>query len=146
MIRLLAPAALAALPLPAVPAHAQAAPPLTELHIVAVSSAEQAERIAPGQRETTRRHTGPVTIVVRGKGIGRARVVRMNGALAMPPSTTRALCGPAVTAGACKPGAVTTGVETTYHFGALPPGAVVTVQDTSANLPAATLISEITIG
>lgn len=141
MIRTL-PLALAILPAPAI---GQSAQPLTELQIVAVTSASQAERIAPDQRQTARHHTGPVTVVVQGKGIGRARLIRLNGAAATPPSTARALCGAAVTAGACKPGEVTTGVETSYHFGALPRGTVISVQDTSANLPAVTLTSEITI-
>ncbi|GAA0673694.1 hypothetical protein FHT00_001505 [Sphingomonas insulae] len=138
-------ATLVGLGVVAAPAVGQSAPPLTELQIVAVTSASQAERIAPDQRETARHHAGPVTVVVRGKGIGRARLIRLNGAVAMPPSTTRALCGPAVTAGACKPGETTTGVETTYHLGVLPRGTSVMVQDTSANLPAVTLTSEITI-
>ncbi len=134
-----------ALTILAAPAAGQSAPPLTELQIVAVTSASQAERIAPGQSATARRHSGPVTLVVRGKGIGRARMLRLNGAPAAPQSTTRALCGAAVTAGACRPGEITTGVETTYHLGALPPGTIVTVQDMSANLPAQTLTAEITI-
>jgi Domain of unknown function (DUF4879) len=129
----------------AAPAAGQSAPPLTELQIVAVTSASQAERITADQRTTARHHSGPVTLVVRGKGIGRARTLRLNGAPAMPPSTTRALCGPAVTAGACRPGEVTTGIETTYHLGEVPRGTIVTVQDMSANLPAVTLTSEITI-
>lgn len=129
----------------AAPLAAQSAPPLTELRIVAVTSATQAERIAPDQQETARHHSGPVTIVVQGKGIGRARLLRLNGAPVTPQSTTRPLCGPAVTAGACRPGEVTTGVETTYHLGIVPRGTTVSVQDTSANLPATTLTSEIVI-
>lgn len=140
---ILAATALAALPSPVA---AQAAPPLTELQIVAITSATQAERIAPGQRETARRHNGPITLVVREKGIGRARTLRLDGAIAAPPSTLRALCGAAVTAGACRPGESTTGVEITYHLGDVPRGTLVSVQDTSANLPAQTLTAEITIG
>ncbi len=129
----------------AAPAGAQSAPPLTDLRIVAVTSARQAERIAPDQSATAKRHDGPVTLVVRETGIGRARVLRLNGAVANPPSTTRPLCGPAVTPGACRSGESTTGVEITYHLGDLPPDAIVSVQDLSANLPAATLTAEITV-
>lgn len=128
------------------PAAAQAAPPLTDLQIVAITSATQAERIAPGQRETARRHTGPITLIVREKGIGRARTLRLDGVVAAPPSTLRPLCGAAVTAGACRPGESTTGVEITYHLGDLARGTLVSVQDTSANLPAHTLTAEITVG
>jgi hypothetical protein len=141
MIRILPLAAIVV----AAPIAAQSAPPLTALQIVAVTSASQAERIAPDQQATARHHSGPVTIVVRGKGIGRARVLRLNGAAANPPSTTRPLCGPAVTAGACRPGEITTGVETTYHLGVVPRGTTVTVQDMSANQPAETLTSEIVL-
>ncbi len=129
----------------AAPAIAQSAPPLTELQIVAVTSIDQSERIGPDQRATTRRHRGPITVIVRAKGIGRARVLRIDGAQAMPQSTNRPLCGPAVTAGACRPGESATGIETTYHLGNLPRGTTVTVQDTSANLPAQTLTAELTI-
>jgi len=51
-----------------------------------------------------------------------------------------------VTAGACRPGESTTGVEITYHLGELARGTLVSVQDTSANLPAHTLTAEITVG
>ncbi|MEH3159255.1 MAG: DUF4879 domain-containing protein [Sphingomonas taxi] len=124
---------------------AQSAPPLTAVQIVAVTSATQAERIAADQQTTTRRHTGPVTIVVREVGIGSARLVRVDGAPLLPPSTTRGLCGPAVTPGACRPGEPLTGAEITYHFDALPSGTTVAVQDTSATLPAQTLTATITL-
>lgn len=127
------------------PVSAQAAPPLTDLQIVSITSTGQAEGIADDQRTTTKRHTGPVTLIVREKGIGRARVLRIDGNIANPHATTRPLCGPAVTAGACRPGEVMTGVEITYHLGIVPRGTTVTVQDTSANLPAQTLTAEITI-
>ncbi|MCP3734457.1 YolA family protein [Sphingomonas sp. RP10(2022)] len=130
----------------AAPALAQSAPPLTDVQIAAITSATQAERIAPGQTETARRHTGPITLVVREKGIGRARLLRIDGRVTAPPSTTRPLCGAAVTAGACKPGEATTGLEITWHLGPLPAGTTVSVQDSSANLPAQTLTAEITIG
>ena len=128
-----------------VAAGAQSAPPLTGLQIVAVSSATQSERIAPDQTHTNRPHTGPISVVVQETGIGRARVVRIDGAIAAPPSTQRPLCGSAVTAGACRPGEPMTGVEITYHLGPLRKGATVALQDTSANLPAVTLDTTITI-
>ncbi len=124
-------------------AGAQSAPPLIDVRIVSVTSVGQAERIAPGQRETAKRHGGPVTLVVRETGIGRARVVRIDGAVAAPPSSTRPLCGAAVTPGACRPGEPMTGLEITYHLGEVTRGTVVTVQDTSANLPAQTLTAQI---
>lgn len=137
--------ALPIVALAAAPAWAQAAPPLTELRIVAVTSASQAERIVPDQQATAKRHDGPITLIVRETGIGRARVLRVNGAVANPPSTTRPLCGAAVTPGACRSGESTTGVEITYHLGDLPRDTIVSVQDLSANLPAATLTAEITV-
>ncbi len=124
-------------------AGAQSAPPLIDVRIVSVTSVGQAERIAPGQRETAKRHGGPVTLVVRETGIGRARVVRIDGAVAAPPSSTRPLCGVAVTPGACRPGEPMTGLEITYHLGEVARGTIVTVQDTSANLPAQTLTAQI---
>jgi hypothetical protein len=127
------------------PAYAQSAPPLTELRIVAVISATQSERIVPRQRETARHHDGPVTLVVRQRGIGRARLLRVDGVVTAPSSTSRGLCGAAVTPGACKPGEPLTGVEVIYHLGGLPRGTVVAVQDTSANLPALTLSTEIVV-
>jgi len=129
----------------AAPAFAQAAPPLTELLVTEVRSATQAERIAPGQAETGRRHNGPITLVVREKGIGRMRVVRIGDAIASPQASQRPLCGPALSPGACRPGATTAGVEVTYHLGPLKPDSIVTVQDTSANLPAQTLSTTIVI-
>lgn len=126
-------------------APAQSAPALTEIRIVQVSSPTQAERIAPDQTHTVRPHAGPVSLVVQETGIGRARVLRIDGAIAAPPFTQRPLCGSAVTAGACRPGEAMTGVEITYHLGPLPKGATVAVQDTSANLPAVTLATTITI-
>lgn len=129
----------------AAPAHAQSAPPLTELRIAVVTSATQSERIVPGQRETARHHDGPVTLVVRQRGIGRARLLRIDGVVTAPSSTSRGLCGAAVTPGACKPGEPLTGVEVTYHLDDLPRGTVVSVQDTSANLPAMTLSTEIVV-
>ena len=45
---------LLALTILATPAAGQSAPPLTDLQIVAVTSASQAERIAPGQNATAR--------------------------------------------------------------------------------------------
>ncbi len=145
MHRLSALAGLALTLTPAI-APAQSAPPLTAVRIVAVTSATQAERIAAGQARTTRPHTGPITIVIEETGIGRARLMRIDGAVAAPPSTQRPLCGPAVTAGACRPGEAMTGVEITYHLTPLRKGAIVSFQDTSANLPAQTLAAEITIG
>lgn len=127
------------------PIWAQSAPPLTELQIAAVSSATQAERIAPDQRETTRRHTGPVTIVVRETGIGRARLLRVDGVTTSAPSSQRPLCGAAMSPGACKPGETVTGVEITYHLDPLRSGATVSVQDSSMNLPARTLIADIIV-
>ncbi len=132
--------------LAAAPASAQSAPPLTDVRIVAITSATQAERIASGQTRTARRHTGPITLIVQERGIGRARAIRIDGAIAAPHSTTRPLCGAAVTAGACRPGESMTGLEITYHLGELAGGTIVTVQDTSANLPAQTLTAEVTIG
>lgn len=127
------------------PLTAQSAPPLTDLRIVAVTSASQAERIAPDQQATAKRHDGAVTLIVRETGIGRARVLRLNGAVANRPSTTRPLCGAAVTPGACRSGESTTGVEITYHLGDLPPDTIVAVQDQSANLPAANLSAELVL-
>lgn len=124
---------------------AQSAPPLSGVRIVAVTSATQAERIAPDQNRTTRPHTGPITIVLEETGIGAARLLRIDGAVAAPPSTQRPLCGAAVSAGACRPGEPMTGVEITYHLGPLPGGTTVSFQDTSANLPAQTLAAQITI-
>ena len=144
-MKALLPLAVLALPV-AAPLAAQAAPPLTGVAIVSVSSATQAERIGPDQTHTNRPHSGPITIVVKETDIGRARLVRSDGAVAAPPATQRPLCGPAVTAGACRPGEPATGVEITYHLGPLARGTIVSVQDTSANLPAQTLTSEITIG
>jgi hypothetical protein len=129
----------------AAPAGAQSAPALTELQIVSVASTNQVERVAADQRETVRHHTGPLTLIVREKGIGRARALRLDGHPAVRPSTIRPLCGPAVTAGACRPGESMTGTEITYHLGELPRGTTVAVQDMSANLPAQTLVAEITI-
>lgn len=145
MIRIVAPVIVSAIAALAVPAQGQSAPPLTALQIVAVTSASQAERISADQPRTTRHHIGPVTVVVQGTGIGRARVIRLNGKQVMPQSTLRPLCGPAVTAGACKPGEITTGVETTYHLGVVGGGSLVVVEDSSANLPGVTLTSEIII-
>jgi hypothetical protein len=137
---LLLPVALAATPV-----RAQSAPPLTDLRIVAVTSIGQAERIAPDQRETARRHSGPVTLVVRETGIGRARTIRIDDVAAAPASSVRPLCGAAVTPGACRPGEAMTGVEITYHLGDLPPGTIVAVADVSANPPATALTAAITI-
>ena len=88
MTRLFLPTGLM-LALTPVAAGAQSAPPLTGLQIVAVSSATQSERIAPDQTHTNRPHTGPISVVVQEIGIGRARVVRIDGAVAAPPSTQR---------------------------------------------------------
>lgn len=142
---LLLPVAVLSIVHAAAPARAQSAPPLTDLRIVAVTSTGQAERIAPDQHETVRRHTGAVTLVMRETGIGRARTIRIDGRPAAPPSSARPLCGAAVTPGACRPGEATTGIEITYHLGALPPGTVVSIADVSANLPAQQLGAEITI-
>jgi hypothetical protein len=127
------------------PVSAQSAPPLTDLQIVAVSSATQSERIAPGQQQTARRHSGPVSVVVMEKGIGRARLIRIDGVVAAAEASQRPLCGSAVTAGACHPGDPATGIEITYHLGPLPSGTVLTVQDTSATLPARTLTADIAL-
>ncbi|NYD90182.1 YolA family protein [Sphingomonas melonis] len=127
------------------PVSAQSAPPLTELRIAAVSSMTQSERIAPDQQQTLRRHSGPVTLVVLEKGIGRARLLRVDGVVTAAESSQRLLCGTAVTAGACHPGDSATGIETTYHLGPLPSGTTLTVQDTSATLPARTLSAEIVL-
>ena len=81
MTRLFLPAGLM-LALTPVAAGAQSAPPLTGLQIVAVSSATQSERIAPDQTHTNRPPTGPISVVVQETGIGRARVVRIDGAVA----------------------------------------------------------------
>lgn len=129
----------------ATPVAAQSAPPLTELQIVSIASVNQVERIAADQRTTARHHSGPLTLIVREKGIGRARTLRLDGNPAVRPSTIRPLCGPAVTAGACRPGEAMTGTEITYHLGELPRGTTIAVQDTSANLPAQTLVAEITV-
>ena len=127
------------------PVSAQSAPPLTELRIVSISSMTQSERIAPDQRQTVRRHSGPVTLVVMEKGIGRARLLRVDGIVTAAESSQRPLCGSAVTAGACRPGEAATGIEVTYHLGPLPSGAIVSVQDSSATLPARTLDAEIAL-
>ncbi len=144
MVPALRPAAWLAALLSATVATAQSAPPLTALQIAGVTSATQAERIAPGQLETARHHAGAVTLVVLETGIGSARLLRLDGRPITPPSTLRPLCGAAVTAGACRPGAVTTGIEITYHLGPIATGQTLTVQDTSANLPATTLTATLT--
>jgi hypothetical protein len=108
MLRVLTPILLT-LMAAAPPAYAQSAPPLTELRIVAVTSSIQSERIVSGQRETARHHDGPVTLVVRQRGIGRARLLRVDGAVTASSSTSRGLCGAAVTPGACKPGDLSPG-------------------------------------
>ena len=128
-----------------VPVSAQAAPPLTGLTIVGVSSATQAERIGSDQAVTARRHDGPVTVVVRETGIGRARVVRVDGVVTQAPASQRLLCGAAVVAGACRPGEPATGIELTYHFDPLPPGTRIAVQDSAMTAPARTFTSEITL-
>ncbi|AIT05672.1 hypothetical protein MC45_03805 [Sphingomonas taxi] len=127
------------------PVSAQSLPLLTDLQITAVSSATQSERIAPGQQQTARRHSGPVSVVVTERGIGRARLLRIDGEVAAAEATQRPLCGAAVTAGACHPGDPATGIEITYHLGPLPSGTRIGVQDTSAALPARTLGAEIVL-
>ena len=104
-----------------------------------------AERIAADQRRTSRRHTGPITLVVEERGIGRARLLRIDGTVTTAQASQRPLCGAEVSAGACRPGEPVTGVEITYHLGALPSGTAIAVQDTSAVLPARTLGAEIVL-
>ncbi len=127
------------------PVSAQAAPPLIGLTITGVSSATQAERIGPDQAVTARRHDGPVTIVVRETGIGRARVLRVDGVVTQAPASQRLLCGAAVVAGACRPGEPATGIELTYHLAPLPSGTRITVQDSAMTAPARTFTAEITL-
>lgn len=127
------------------PAFAQSPPPLDAVRITAITSATQAERIAADQPRTSRRHTGPVTLVVEERGIGRARLLRIDGNVAAAQASQRPLCGAEVSAGACRPGAPVTGVEITYHLGALPSGTTIAVQNTSAVLPARTLGTEIVL-
>lgn len=116
----------------AAPLAAQSAPPLTEIRITSVTSETQAERIGPGQVQTLRHHVGPVTIVLQETGIGTARILRFDGRAIAPPSSTRPLCGSTVTAGACRPGAIMTGVEITYHLDLIAAGQTLSIQDVSA--------------
>jgi hypothetical protein len=125
------------------PVSAQSSSPLTDLQITAISSVTQSERISPGQQQTVRRHSGPVSLVVTEKGFGRARLLRIDGMVAAAEASQRPLCGTAVTAGACHPGDPATGVEVTYHLGPLPSDTLLTVQDTTTTLPPRTLTAAI---
>jgi len=93
-----------------------------------------------------RHHIGPVTIVLRETGIGATRVLRIDGRLITPPSSSRPLCGPAITAGACRPGAMLTGLEITYNLDAMAAGETLSIQSASATLPAQRLMVALTFG
>ena len=88
----------ALLALAADPAFAQSPPPLDAVRITAITSATQAERIAADQRRTSRRHTGPITLVVEERGIGRARLLRIDGTVTTAQASQRPLCGAEVSA------------------------------------------------
>ncbi len=143
MTRLFLPAGLM-LALTPVAAGAQSAPPLTGLQIVAVSSATQSERIAPDQTHTNRPHTGRSASSCRkpaSAGRGRPHRRRGRGPALHPAPLVRQRGD----RGRLPPGEPMTGVEITYHLGPLRKGATVALQDTSANLPAVTLDTTITI-